>query len=173
MKKSRQLKSLPPDATYDELNSPAGKLTIIASPAGLHAILWDCDEENIKENLIKNKNDKIILKTKQQLQEYFKGERTQFDLPLALHGTPFQKQVWQQLLNIPYGKTISYGKQAERIGDKNKARAVGMANGLNPLPIVVPCHRVIGSNNKLVGFAGGLDKKAYLLELEKAITVHA
>ena len=88
-------------------------------------------------------------------------------MPLSPQGTPFQIQAWQQLSAIPYAETISYGEQAKRLGDKNKSRAVGMANGCNPISIIIPCHRVIGSNGKLVGFAGGLDKKSYLLNLEK------
>lgn len=166
MKKARVLKSLPNIATYDEMESPVGKLIIIASDAGLHAILWDGEKTHITKEMIKNSRDKIIVATKKQLQEYFQGKRKQFDLPLAASGTEFQIKAWKQLSKIPYAKTISYGEQAQRLGDKNKARAVGMANRFNPLSIVVPCHRVIGSNNKLVGFAGGLDRKAYLLALE-------
>jgi len=94
-------------------------------------------------------------------------QRHVFDLPLVLKGTDFQIQTWKQLLNIPYGQTISYTEQAGKIGDRNKARAVGMANGLNPILIIIPCHRVIGSSGHLVGFGGGLDKKAYLLKLEQ------
>jgi methylated-DNA-[protein]-cysteine S-methyltransferase len=169
MKKSR---FLPNDAVYDEVNSPVGKLTIIASSQGLHAILWDIDRQNQKyEKIIcalsKSRNEKTIVKTKNQLAEYFQGNRKIFDLPLVINGTDFQNQAWQQLLKIPYATTISYGEQAAKIGDKNKARAVGMANGLNPISIVIPCHRVIGSNGQLTGFGGGLDKKEYLLNLEK------
>ncbi|MCP4494344.1 MAG: methylated-DNA--[protein]-cysteine S-methyltransferase [Gammaproteobacteria bacterium] len=99
----------------------------------------------------------------------FSGKRKVFDLPLVINGTHFQTQAWQQLLKIPYGQTITYGEQAKRMGDKNKARAVGMANGYNPISIVIPCHRVIGSNGKLVGFGGGIERKALLLQLERAI----
>ena len=162
----------PDGATYDVMNSPVGELIIITSPKGLHAILWDIDLKNPKykktiNTLIKNKNEKTILKTKKQLTEYFQGKRRTFDLPLVLNGTDFQMKAWRQLQKIPYAKTISYGEQAARIGDKKKARAVGMANGLNPISIIIPCHRVIGSNGKLVGFGGGLDKKAFLLALEQ------
>ena len=172
MKKAKAILALPKDATFDETNSPVGKLVIITSTAGLHAILWDIDMKNpvyrkMLVGLTRSKTEKTLLETKKQLSEYFKRERTLFDLPLILNGTDFQIQAWKQLLKIPYAKTISYGEQAKRLGDKNKARAVGMANGQNPISIVVPCHRVIGSNGNLVGFGGGLEKKAYLLELEK------
>ena len=174
MRKSLGILNLPKDAVYDEMNSPVGNLTIITSSEGLHAIIWDQDRQNpfyaaIINNLKKSQTDQMITQTKQQLNEYFAGKRTTFDLPIVLNGTSFQIQVWQQLLKIPYGSTISYGTQAERIGDKKKARAVGIANGLNPISIVVPCHRVIGNNGKLTGFAGGIDKKDYLLKLEKKL----
>jgi methylated-DNA-[protein]-cysteine S-methyltransferase len=120
--------------------------------------------------LVKSRYDKIIVQTKKQLTEYFQGKRKFFDVPLAPHGTDFQMKAWQQLLKIPYASTISYAEQAEKMGNKNKARAVGRANGSNPISIIIPCHRVIGSNGHLVGFGGGLDKKAYLLALEKICT---
>jgi methylated-DNA-[protein]-cysteine S-methyltransferase len=101
-----------------------------------------------------------------QLREYFAGRRREFDLPLAPEGTSFQKSVWTRLQEIPYGATISYGELAKRVGNANASRAVGAANGKNPLPIVVPCHRVIGANGKLVGFGGGLPVKQVLLEIE-------
>jgi len=160
-----KLKSLPKDAKYDTMDSPVAKLTIITSSKGLHAILWD--NKDITENIMKSNTDKTIEKTKRQLTEYFEGKRKVFDLPLIFDGTDFQIQAWKQLMKIPYGKTISYVEQATRIGDKNKARAVGMANGQNPISIIIPCHRVIGSNGTLTGFGGGLDKKAFLLNLEK------
>jgi methylated-DNA-[protein]-cysteine S-methyltransferase len=102
-----------------------------------------------------------------QLEEYFEGKRRAFDLPLAPQGTPFQQRVWRALLDIPYGETISYGELASRIGNKAASRAVGLANGSNPLPIVIPCHRVIGSNGKLTGYGGGLPIKQQLLALER------
>ena len=102
-----------------------------------------------------------------QLEEYFAGYRRQFTLPLAPEGTPFQQRVWKALLDIPYGETISYGELAARIGQRSASRAVGLANGSNPLPIVIPCHRVIGSNGKLTGYGGGLPVKQQLLALER------
>lgn len=105
-----------------------------------------------------------------QLDEYFQGKRTTFSLPFKLTGTPFQLAVWKELQNIPYGKTISYKEIAQKINKPKAYRAVGMANNKNPLPIIIPCHRVIGSNGKLIGYAGGLKLKNYLLELEKSHT---
>lgn len=173
MKKKQRVQNLPADASYDEMDSPVGKLTIITSEKGLHAILWDVDRQNRVCDksvlaLHQSNSGKVMTSTKKQLMEYFNSKRKAFDLPLAPTGTDFQRQAWQQLQKIPYGKTISYGEQARRLGDKNKARAVGLANGCNPISIVVPCHRVIGANGKLVGFGGGLDRKAVLLALEKA-----
>ena len=105
-----------------------------------------------------------------QLDEYFSGERREFDLPLAPEGTEFQQQVWDGLLQIPYGTTWSYGELAQHIGNPKASRAVGAANGLNPIPIIIPCHRVIGSNGKLTGFGGGLETKQFLLQLEAETT---
>lgn len=105
-----------------------------------------------------------------QLDEYFQGKRTTFSLPFKLTGTPFQLAVWKELQNIPYGKTTSYKEIAQKINKPKAYRAVGMANNKNPLPIIIPCHRVIGSNGKLIGYAGGLNLKNYLLKLEKSHT---
>lgn len=172
MRKMIGIRSLPKDATYDEINSLVGRLTIITSSEGLHAVLWDIDRENVQceeiiKGLIKSENEKTIVQTKKQLIEYFQGKRKIFDLPLVLTGSAFQIQAWNQLSAIPYSSTISYAEQAAKMGHKNKARAVGMANRLNPISIIIPCHRVIGSSGHLVGFAGGIEKKAYLLNLEK------
>lgn len=168
----RSVQALPADAVRSDLDSPVGKLTIVSSQKGLHAILWEADLENSKlaeilRQVPKSETDPTIVETKRQLGEYFAGERREFRLPLVIEGTAFQKQVWAELQRIPYAKTVSYGEQATRMGEKKKARAVGAANGLNPLSIVIPCHRVIGKNGRLVGFAGGLDKKAFLLSLEQ------
>ncbi len=155
----------------DEMESPVGLLTLIASDKGLHAILWDNDRLSLKyktllQSLVHNTKHPILTEAKKQLCTYFQGKRKVFDIPLVLDGTDFQIQAWQQLQQIPYGQTLSYGEQAARIGDKNKARAVGMANGQNPISIIIPCHRVIGKNGSLTGFGGGLAKKAFLLNLE-------
>ena len=140
----------------------------MSSAAGLRAILWE-DEEGrvlIESDLREDPSDPILSAARLQLEEYFRAERTEFDLPLDPMGTPFQLSVWQVLRTIPYGETITYGEQARRLGDPNKARAAGAANGKNPLSIVVPCHRVIGANGSLTGFAGGLGAKDWLLRHE-------
>ena len=172
MNKLRGINFLIQDATYDEINSPVGVLTIITNPKGLHAILWDIDRKNpscekMLNTLRQSRDEKIIVQTKKQLTEYFQGKRQIFDLPLVINGTDFQIEAWKQLQKIPYATTITYAEQAENLGNKNKARAVGLANGLNPISIIIPCHRVIGSSGHLVGFGGGLERKAYLLELEQ------
>lgn len=115
--------------------------------------------------------DGVLRAAVDQLKAYFAGDLTVFDLPLSMHGTAFQRRVWTALLDIPYGETSSYGAVAGRIGRGTSPRAVGAANGQNPLPIVVPCHRVIGANGALVGYGGGLDTKRYLLELEARTTL--
>ncbi len=121
----------------------------------------------VNHNFIENKENKIIRQTIKQLDEYFRGKRKKFELPLNPKGTEFQKKVWLQLMKIPYGKTATYKDIATLIGNPNASRAVGNANNKNPIAIIIPCHRVIGSNNKLTGYAGGLDKKEKLLNLEK------
>lgn len=109
----------------------------------------------------------VLDRAEQQLKEYFAGERTDFDLPLAPAGTPFQRSVWAALREIPYGRTWSYAQLATRVGNPRASRAVGLANGRNPISVIVPCHRVIGANGKLVGYGGGLDRKKVLLDLER------
>lgn len=111
----------------------------------------------------------VLMEAENQIREYFNKEREIFNLPLAPTGTDFQKQVWKALIQIPYGKTMSYGELASQLGDSNMMRAVGTANGKNPIPIVIPCHRVIGSDGKMVGYAGGVNRKIKLLELEGAL----
>ncbi len=163
------IKQLPIDSLYDVLDSPLGELMLISAKNSLYNVLWENDHTAslLKSTLTRAPLAPILVKTKQQLQEYFQGQRREFSIPLTLIGTAFQKQAWLQLQKIPYGKTIHYAEQATCLGDQNKARAVGMANGRNPISIIVPCHRVIGRNGNLTGFAGGLDKKAWLLEHEK------
>ena len=111
----------------------------------------------------------LLEKTENELQEYFEGKRTEFDIPIKLKRTEFYEKVWNELKKIPYGETRSYGEIAEKIGNPKASRAVGMANHNNPISIIVPCHRVVGKNSKLVGYAGGLDKKKYLIELERKV----
>ena len=120
----------------------------------------------IKENE-QIKETPLLIEAEKQLTEYFNKTRTKFDLPLAPQGTDFMKRVWKELIKIPYGETRTYKQIAQKIGNEKASRAVGMANNKNPIPIIIPCHRVIGANNKLVGYALGLDKKEFLLNLEK------
>jgi len=164
-------KSIVEQSFYSRMPSPVGELTLLGEPAGLSAILWDGDFE-LGENreclaaLPRADRKPLMRSARSQLKEYFAGRRTEFDLPLVFHGTPFQRTVWKRLLDIPYGKTVSYQHQARRIGDVNKVRAVGNANGKNPISIIAPCHRVLGKDGSLTGFGGGLDRKRFLLTLE-------
>lgn len=153
---------------YELMPSPVGQLMLVANPQALIAVLWDNDlPERVKLGEMKqNKKHPVLLKAKQQLEEYFKGQRTDFDVPIEFYGTSFQQQVWQALLTIPYGETRSYKQIAQQIGNEKAVRAVGAANGKNPISIIAPCHRVIGTNGKLVGFAGGLERKEILLNIE-------
>ena len=154
---------------YWTLATPVGELTLVAAESGLLAILWPGPDRKglqLPEHRIEDLDHPVLAATACQLEEYFLGERTMFHLPLAPRGTPFQLQAWQALREIPYGETRSYGEQAARIGRPTASRAVGAANGCNPIPIVVPCHRVVGSTGMLTGFAGGLDAKRWLLDHE-------
>lgn len=151
------------------VDTPIGKVEIVEEDNFI--ISTSFVEENIvrkdKMDKIEAKETDLIKKAKKQLGEYFKGKRKKFDLPLNPIGTEFMKQVWQALREIPYGETRSYFDIAERIGNPKAVRAVGMTNLRNPIGIFIPCHRVIGKNGKLVGYAGGLDKKEYILQLEE------
>lgn len=153
---------------YRIMDSPVGKLKLVASDKGLVAILWENDTPRRVRlsELVEDKQHPVLCETERQLGEYFEGRRKSFSLKLDMRGTLFQNEVWEALLAIPFGETRSYGQLAKQLGNPKATRAVGAANGRNPISIVVPCHRVIGSSGKLTGFAGGLDTKAYLLELE-------
>ena len=154
---------------YMYMESPVGALKLVAHDHALVAVMWDNeDHKRVRlAELIKNIQHPMLLKVKQQLEQYFAGQRQQFNLPLDFQGTDFQQQVWRALLTIPYGETRSYKDIALQIGNEKAVRAVGAANGRNPISIIAPCHRVIGSGGALVGFAGGLDKKQILLSLEQ------
>jgi methylated-DNA-[protein]-cysteine S-methyltransferase len=153
---------------YKLVSSPIGGLKLVASDRGLVAILWENDKPRRVRltDLVLDENHPMLKKTEEQLQEYFAGKRNTFSLSLDMRGTRFQNDVWQALLAIPFGETRSYGELASQLGNPRATRAVGAANGKNPVAIVVPCHRVIGSSGRLTGFAGGLDAKAHLLNLE-------
>ena len=156
---------------FQKLSTPIGNLTLVATQAGLRAVLWPDDDIRISlpTDLTPSPTDPVLTKTALQLQQYFAKERTAFDVPLDLQGTDFQQAPWQALARIPYGNTWTYKQQAEHLGRPRAVRAIGAANGKNPVSIVLPCHRVIGMNGALTGFAGGLEAKKYLLLLEGAI----
>lgn len=160
---------------YKEMKSPVGKLKLVASAQALVAVLWEQERPNrVRLDTLKlDQRHPILLNAEQQLREYFAGERTHFELPLEPRGNEFQKKVWRALREIPFGKTRSYLDLAKTIGSPKACRAVGAANGKNPLSIVVPCHRVIGADGALTGFAGGLERKATLLALEARAGVSA
>jgi methylated-DNA-[protein]-cysteine S-methyltransferase len=156
------------------VNSPVGRLKLVAKGDRLSAILWENDKpDRVRLGpMTEDAKHPTLLETERQLAEYFAGNRDRFDLPLEFSGTEFQKKVWQALLEIPYGETRSYSGIASQIGHANAVRAVGAANGKNPISIIAPCHRVIGASGSLTGFAGGLDNKAHLLALERSRPEH-
>jgi methylated-DNA-[protein]-cysteine S-methyltransferase len=153
------------------IESPVGKLKLVASDHGLVAVLWQNDNpRRVRLNESReNERHEILVKAERQLSEYFAGKRNNFSVPLDMRGTRFQKDVWEALRSIPFGETKSYGQLAKQLGNPGATRAVGAANGRNPLSIIVPCHRVIGSDGQLTGFAGGLNTKAHLLKLEENV----
>ncbi len=151
---------------YSHLESPIGTLLLSANKTGLREINFPKNGKPTKPQADWQEDSSALREPIRQLHAYFAGDLEDFDLPLAPDGTPFQQQVWKELCNIPYGETISYGELARRIRNPNASRAVGLANGSNPIPIIIPCHRVIGSNGKLTGYGGGLPIKEKLLALE-------
>ncbi|MEM7287091.1 MAG: methylated-DNA--[protein]-cysteine S-methyltransferase [Actinomycetota bacterium] len=159
------------DTIYSRtIASPVGPLTAVATDHGLRAVLWPGDERIGFESPPVDRPDHPVLSAvATQLGQYFAGERVSFDVPLDLRGTDFQVAVWRALADIPFGETSTYGDQAERIGRPKAARAVGAANSRNPVSIVLPCHRIVGKDGSLTGFAGGLDTKRFLLEHEQAV----
>ena len=153
---------------WRSVESPVGRLRIVATDDGLAAVLWENDRPGRVPLKIEAEvpDHPVLLDAERQLHQYFAGSRKQFTLRLDVEGTPFQRKVWTALLAIPFGETRSYGQIAHEIGRPGAARAVGAANGRNPVSIVAPCHRVVGANGALTGFAGGLAVKAQLLALE-------
>jgi methylated-DNA-[protein]-cysteine S-methyltransferase len=151
--------------SYAQIESPVGPLLLAADEQGLRQI--EFVKGKTRPDSAWREDRAALRETIHQLRAYFAGELEDFDLPLVPEGTPFQLGVWKRLCEIPYGTTISYGELARRIGNPNASRAVGLANGSNPIPIVIPCHRVIGSNGKLTGYGGGLPIKEKLLALER------
>ena len=151
------------------IDSPVGPLLLAADDTGLRHIEFRDNRHPANHADWHGGDNEILHATALQLGEYFAGQRRSFDLPLSLQGTEFQLRVWRELAHIPYGETISYAQLAKRLGNPNGTRAVGAANGRNPLPIVLPCHRVIGADGAMVGFGGGLPIKQALLRLEGAL----
>ncbi len=150
--------------------SPLGPLELVASDEGLVAVLWPDDPPDrvrLGDDLLESPDNPVLAKAAEQLDEYFEGKRKDFDLPLDLRGTEFQVAAWQSLAQIPYGETATYGEQAASLGRPKAVRAIGAANGRNPVSIILPCHRVVGANGSLTGFAAGLDAKRFLLDLEQ------
>ena len=160
------------DVLFDRFGTPVGEVFAYATAKGLRAVLWgpaDVSRRGIPVDAVRDPEHPVITTLRHQLDDYFRGGREAFELPLDPRGTPFQLQVWQALREIPFGETRTYGEQARRVGRPTAARAVGAANGRNPLSIVVPCHRVIGASGALTGFAGGLEAKRILLDHERNV----
>jgi methylated-DNA-[protein]-cysteine S-methyltransferase len=151
---------------YTYVESPIDRLLLTSDGKSLTSILFADERAVPGADWVQSDDAAPFAEVRSQLDAYFAGERTDFDLPLAAAGTEFQRKVWDELLRIPYGATLSYGELANRIGNPKASRAVGLANGSNPIPIVIPCHRVIGANGKLTGYGGGLPRKVRLLEIE-------
>jgi methylated-DNA-[protein]-cysteine S-methyltransferase len=151
---------------FSLLESPIGELLLTGDGDSVTGIWMQSHRSEWRRTKAWRRDDAAFASTRAQLSEYFAGGRSEFDLPLAAEGTAFQRKVWTALCTIPYGETLSYGELARRIGQPTAARAVGLANGSNPLPIVVPCHRVIGADGSLTGFGGGIERKRWLLAHE-------
>ena len=149
-------------------DSPVGALSLVATDRALVALVWRTGGHSRVpfDDAVENPQHPVLRETARQLREYFAGVRREFDLPLDFRGTDFQRGVWAALLEIPYGETSTYGQIAAQLGNANAVRAVGAANGRNPIAIIAPCHRVVGMSGNLTGFGGGLDAKAFLLSLE-------
>lgn len=153
----------PADLYWTDMKTPVGRMRLTATSAGLMRAEFCDDPRDAEGECIETK---ILQQARKELTEYFAGYRTHFEVPLDLRGTEFQIEVWRELQLIPYGTTITYGEIAKRLLLTNGSRAVGLANGQNPVAVIVPCHRVLGQKNQLTGYAGGLDRKAWLLKHE-------
>lgn len=149
------------------IDSPYGPLTLVASDSALCGLYMTDQRHRPPEETFGDRDETPFQETTEQLRAYFAGELKEFTLPLSLAGTPFQQRVWEQLRRIPYGETRSYGELAQVLGNPGASRAVGLANGRNPIGIIVPCHRVVGANGNLTGYGGGLDRKQRLLDFER------
>ena len=153
---------------YTIVPSPVGKLRLVGSDRGLVAVSWESKRSSVPRlETMEDPHHPVLVEAARQLDQYFAGQRKEFELKLEFRGTDFQKRVWDELLKIPFGETRTYGEIARRLGNVNAMRAVGAANGRNPIPIIAPCHRVIGASGALVGFGGGLEVKEYLINFER------
>jgi methylated-DNA-[protein]-cysteine S-methyltransferase len=158
------------DRAYTIVDSPIGPLTLMACDGILAGVHMHEQRHRPAPSAFGRREDALFTEATRQLEEYFAGRRTVFDVPRTMVGTPFQRLVWDALCDIPYGETVSYGQLADRIGQPTASRAVGLANGRNPISIIVPCHRVIGANGSLTGYGGGLARKQHLLAFEQRIS---
>ncbi len=152
---------------YTTMDSPIGELLLFGDGQALHGLYMQEGRKPVRIAPRWKRSPALFADVQTQLQEYFAGKRTMFDTPLVMNGSQFERAVWRALQDIPYGETVSYGEIARRIGQPAAARAVGLANGRNPIAVIVPCHRVIGANGSLTGYGGGLERKRLLLELER------
>jgi methylated-DNA-[protein]-cysteine S-methyltransferase len=160
--------------THTVVSSPVGPLTLVAADGALAGLYMDEQRHRPGPETLgepgAGRDSELFAEVASQLEQYFDGERTEFELRLALDGTAFQRRVWTALRGIPYGQTISYGQLADQIGQPSASRAVGLANGKNPIGIIVPCHRVVGGDGSLTGYGGGIERKDYLLAHERRVT---
>ncbi len=154
---------------YTTINSPIGELMLVGDGETLHHLSMQGGRRPLHRDAAWTRDDRAFAGPVQQLEEYFTGARQTFDVPLSLAGNPFEQRVWRALRAIPYGETTSYGEIARRIGSPDAPRAVGLANGRNPVAVIVPCHRVIGADGSLTGYGGGLERKRLLLDLEAGV----
>ena len=156
-------------STHAVVPSPIGPLTLLCADGALPGLQMEAGQHRppVESFGVRDESVPLLVEAARQLSAYFAGRLIDFDLPVRLHGTPFQRRVWAALADIPYGETVSYGELAAQIGQPSAARAVGLANGRNPVAVIVPCHRVVGATGSLVGYGGGLDRKRYLLRLEQ------
>ena len=154
---------------YSTIDSPIGELLLAGDGRALHHLSMQHGRRPLKLDAGWQRDDAAFTDVVEQLTDYFAGARRTFDVPLILAGNPFERRVWDELLGIPYGETASYGLIAKRLGQPDAARAVGLANGRNPVAVIVPCHRVIGADGSLTGYGGGLGRKRLLLDLESGV----
>ena len=163
--------SIREDLCYSIIDSPVGHLLLAADEESLRILNFQGGKHKVEPEPHWRQSNRLLDEAERQLHDYFAGRRREFQLSLRPTGTPFQMRAWKALQQIPYGTTRTYGEQARHVGNPRASRAVGAANGRNPIAIIIPCHRVIGGNGRLVGFGGGLDTKRRLLELEAGVSV--